>query len=82
LLLIPFRIGLVILPAHASRETLEGDRDRPFLRAWMGQSEGSIRKLVGVVCAISSLQLLKMIELIDDLPNRYLGWLIGMRSRS
>ena len=71
---------IVILPAHASREIVERDRDRPFLPAWMGQSdlEGSIRKLIGVVCAIASLQPLKKIELIDDLSDRYLGSLIGM----
>jgi uncharacterized protein (TIGR00645 family) len=71
---------IVILPTQASSETLEGDRDRPFLPAWMGQSdlEGSIRKLIGVVCAIVSLQLLKNIELIDELSDRYLAWLTGM----
>jgi uncharacterized protein (TIGR00645 family) len=55
--------------------------DHPEWPKWMGRVDFSQLKrgMVVVISTIVSVQILKDVESIDELTDRYLGWLIGIQ---
>jgi uncharacterized protein (TIGR00645 family) len=80
LTLIAALIVIVILSSYENFVSRVKAEDHPNWPAWMGHIDFAQvkRKLIATIATIASVQLLKEIESIDDLSNRYLGWLIGM----
>jgi len=81
LTLIAALIVIVILSSYENFVSRVQAEDHPHWPAWMGHIDFAQlkRKLIATIAVIASVQLLKEIESIDDLSNRYLGWLIGIQ---
>jgi uncharacterized protein (TIGR00645 family) len=81
LALIAALIVIVILSSYENFVSRVTRDERLNWPEWMGQIDFAQlkRKLIATISTIASVQILKEIESIDDLTNRYLGWLIGMQ---
>ncbi len=79
--LIAALIVIVILSSYENFVSRVKDEDHPLWPAWMGHIDFAQlkRKLIATISTIAWVQILKEIESIDDLTDRYLGWLIGMQ---
>ncbi|MBW0002047.1 MAG: YqhA family protein [Hyphomicrobiales bacterium] len=74
-------IVIVILSCYENFVSRISNDERLNWPEWMGHLDFAQlkRKLIATISTIASVQILKEIESIDDLTNRYLGWLIGMQ---
>lgn len=81
LTLIAALIVIVILSSYENFVSRVTSEERLNWPEWMGHIDFAQlkRKLIATISTIASVQILKEIESIDDLTNRYLGWLIGMQ---
>jgi uncharacterized protein (TIGR00645 family) len=81
LTLIAALIVIVILSSYENFVSRVRVEDHPHWPEWMGHIDFAQlkRKLIATISTIASVQILKEIESIDDLSDRYLGWLIGMQ---
>jgi len=81
LALIAALIVIVVLSSYENFVSRVRVEDHPLWPEWMGHVDFAQlkRKLIATISTIASVQILKEIESIDDLSDRYLGWLIGMQ---
>jgi uncharacterized protein (TIGR00645 family) len=80
LALIAALMVLVILSTYENFVARVRAEDHPDWPAWMGHIDFSQlkRKLMATAATIVTVQLLKEIESIDELSDRYLAWLVAM----
>ncbi len=81
LTLIGALIVIVILSGYENFVSRVNSDKRLNWPDWMGHIDfGQLkRKLIATISTIASVQILKEIESIDDVTDRYLAWLIGMQ---
>jgi uncharacterized protein (TIGR00645 family) len=81
LTLIAALIVIVILSSYENFVSRVSPDDHPEWPKWMGRVDFSQLKrgMVVVISTIVSVQILKDIESINELADRYLGWLIGIQ---
>jgi uncharacterized protein (TIGR00645 family) len=81
LTLIAALIVIVILSCYENFVSRVTSGERLNWPDWMGHIDFAQlkRKLIATISTIASVQILKEIESIDGLTDRYLGWLIGMQ---
>lgn len=78
--LIAALIVIVILSSYENFVSRVRAEDHPEWPAWMGHVDFAQlkRKLIATITTIACVQVLKDLESIEDLSNRYLGWLLGI----
>jgi uncharacterized protein (TIGR00645 family) len=81
LTLIAALIVIVILSSYENFVSRVSPDDHPEWPKWMGRVDFSQLKrgMVVVISTIISVQILKDVESIDELADRYLAWLIGIQ---
>jgi len=74
-------IVIVILSSYENFVSRVSPENHPEWPHWMGRVDfGELKRgMIAVISTIVSVQILKDIESINDLTDRYLAWLIGIQ---